>query len=120
MAHMRFAVLTSGGDAPGMNAGLRGVVREACFLGHHVLGAQRGYYGLLENDLKPLGPRDVSNILQRGGTFLHTSRCPEFRTPEGVKKAAVSRFSSTPQSFSNSFHCFPPACFVDNRISLIE
>ena len=88
MGHMRFAVLTSGGDAPGMNAALRGVVREASSLGHVVLGVQRGYYGLLEEHLIHLGPRDVSNILQRGGTFLRTSRCPEFATPEGVKKAA--------------------------------
>jgi 6-phosphofructokinase 1 len=71
-----------------MNAALRGVVREACSLGHVVLGVQRGYYGLLQEDLHPLGPRDVSNILQRGGTFLRTSRCPEFATPEGLKKAA--------------------------------
>jgi 6-phosphofructokinase 1 len=71
-----------------MNAALRGVVREACSLGHAVLGVQRGYYGLLKEDLHPLGPRDVSNILQRGGTFLRTSRCPEFATPEGLKKAA--------------------------------
>ena len=88
MAHMRFATLTSGGDAPGMNAALRGIVREACFLGHQVLGVHRGYYGLLDGNFHPLGPRDVSNILQRGGTFLHTSRCPEFHTPEGVSKAA--------------------------------
>lgn len=88
MAHLRFAVLTSGGDAPGMNAALRGVVREACSLGHVVLGVQRGYYGLLQEDLHPLGPRDVSNILQRGGTVLRTSRCPEFATPEGLQKAA--------------------------------
>jgi 6-phosphofructokinase 1 len=88
MGHMRFAVLTSGGDAPGMNAALRGVVREASSLGHVVLGVQRGYYGLLEEEMLPLGPRDVSNIVQRGGTFLRTSRCPEFAAPEGAKKAA--------------------------------
>lgn len=88
MAHLRFAVLTSGGDAPGMNAAVRAVVREACSQGHAVLGVERGYYGLLQEHLHPLGPRDVSNILQRGGTFLRTSRCPEFATPEGRKKAA--------------------------------
>jgi 6-phosphofructokinase 1 len=88
MGHLRFAVLTSGGDAPGMNAALRGIVREASSTGHVVLGVQRGYQGLLQEDLHPLGPRDVSNILQRGGTFLRTSRCPEFATPEGVRKAA--------------------------------
>jgi 6-phosphofructokinase 1 len=88
MAHLRFAVLTSGGDAPGMNAALRGVVREAHSLGHVVLGVQRGYYGLLQEELHPLGPRDVSNILQRGGTFLRTSRCPEFAREEGQIRAA--------------------------------
>lgn len=88
MAHLRFAVLTSGGDAPGMNAALRGVVREACSLGHVVLGVQRGYHGLLHEELHPLGARDVSNIVQRGGTVLRTSRCPEFATPEGLKAAA--------------------------------
>ena len=62
MAHLRFAVLTSGGDAPGMNAALRGVVREACSLGHAVLGVQRGYYGLLQEDLHPLGPRDAIDL----------------------------------------------------------
>jgi 6-phosphofructokinase 1 len=88
MAHLRFAVMTSGGDAPGMNAALRGVVREAHSLGHVVMGIQRGYYGLIQDDVHQLGPRDVSNILQRGGTFLRTSRCPEFATQEGQLKAA--------------------------------
>ncbi len=71
-----------------MNAAVRGVVREACSLGHVVLGVQRGYYGLLKEELHPLGPRDVSNIVQRGGTVLRTSRCPEFGTPEGLASAA--------------------------------
>jgi 6-phosphofructokinase 1 len=71
-----------------MNAALRGVVREACSLGHAVLGVQRGFQGLLNDELHPLGPRDVSNIIQRGGTVLRTSRSPEFATPEGLKKAA--------------------------------
>jgi 6-phosphofructokinase 1 len=87
MAHLRFAVLTSGGDAPGMNAALRGIVREAHSRGHAVLGVQRGFCGLMQEELTPLGPRDVSNILQRGGTFLRTSRCPGFATPEGKAKA---------------------------------
>jgi len=88
MAHLRFAVLTSGGDAPGMNAALRGAVREAHALGHVVMGVQRGYYGLIQDEIHQLSNRDVSNILQRGGTFLRTSRCPEFATVEGRVKAA--------------------------------
>lgn len=87
MAHLRFAVLTSGGDAPGMNAALRGIVREAHSLGHVVMGVQRGFCGLMHDELTQLGPRDVSNILQRGGTFLRTSRCPGFATPEGRERA---------------------------------
>jgi 6-phosphofructokinase 1 len=88
MAHLRFAVLTSGGDAPGMNAALRAVVREASSGGHAVLGVRRGYYGLIHEEMQPLGPRDVSNIIQRGGTVLRTSRSPEFMTPDGLQKAA--------------------------------
>ncbi|HLU70325.1 MAG TPA: 6-phosphofructokinase [Fibrobacteria bacterium] len=87
MAHLRFAILTSGGDASGMNAALRGVVREAHAQGHVVMGVQRGFCGLIQGALNPLGPRDVSNILQHGGTFLRTSRCPEFATEEGRRKA---------------------------------
>lgn len=84
-----FSVLTSGGDAPGMNACLRSIVRVATSLGHEVLGAKRGFQGLIDGDFKSLGPRDVSNCIQRGGTLIHTSRCEEFRTEAGVRKAAA-------------------------------
>lgn len=84
-----FAVLTSGGDAPGMNATLRSIVRVATSLGHEVLGVKRGFQGLIDGDFKTLGPRDVSNCIQRGGTLIHTSRCEEFRTEAGIGKAVA-------------------------------
>ncbi|MEG1687613.1 MAG: 6-phosphofructokinase, partial [Angelakisella sp.] len=80
-------VLTSGGDAPGMNAAVRAVVRAAMFKGHRVLGIKRGYQGLLNKDIEELQVRSVSDILERGGTVLYTARCPEFRTEAGVQKA---------------------------------
>lgn len=84
----KIAVLCSGGDAPGMNAAIRAAVRRAAGLGHDTVGVRDGYRGLIAGDLVPLGVRDVSNILHRGGTILGTSRCPEFRTPEGRERAA--------------------------------
>ena len=83
----RIAVFTSGGDAPGMNAGLRAVVRTASYYDLHVYGISRGYQGMIEGDLRRLEPRDVGNILQRGGTILKTARSKEFMTPEGRKRA---------------------------------
>ena len=86
---MRIGVLTSGGDAPGMNAAIRAVVRQADALGHETYGIHRGYQGLLEGDLAPLTSRDCANILQRGGTVLQTARCPEFHDPATRAKAAA-------------------------------
>lgn len=83
-------ILTSGGDAPGMNATIRAVVRQADAEGLDVMGFERGYRGVLERRFRPLNPRSVGNILQTGGTILRTARCPEFTTEEGLKKAAVS------------------------------
>ena len=80
-------VLTSGGDAPGMNAAIRAVVRVASYYGIRVMGVKRGYNGLINGDLVELNARSVSDILQRGGTALFTARCLEFKEPEGVKKA---------------------------------
>ena len=85
---MRIAVLTSGGDAPGMNAAIRAVVRQADALGHEAWGVHRGYQGLLEGDVDPLPSRACANILQRGGTILHTARCPEFFDPAQRARAA--------------------------------
>ena len=76
-------VFTSGGDAPGMNAAIRAVVRTAHFYGLQVSGILEGYNGLVQNDIRPLGTRDVSNIIQRGGTILRSARSKEFMTVEG-------------------------------------
>ncbi|MER3602621.1 MAG: ATP-dependent 6-phosphofructokinase, partial [Thermus sp.] len=83
----RIGVLTSGGDAPGMNAAIRAVVRQAAMLGLEVIGVRRGYAGLIQGEFLPLGPRDVANILQRGGTVLLTARSQAFMTQEGREKA---------------------------------
>lgn len=81
-------ILTSGGDAPGMNAAIRAVTRCALSYDMKVLGIQRGYRGLLNGEINKMTARDVSDIIQRGGTVLQTARCKEFTTPEGVKRAA--------------------------------
>lgn len=81
-------VLTSGGDAPGMNAAVRAVTRAAIRKGYRVIGIQRGYNGLLNGECEELSCRDVSDIIQRGGTILYTARCKEFMQEEYVKKAA--------------------------------
>ncbi len=88
MGAKSIAVLTSGGDAPGMNAAVRAVVRSGIGFGMKVYGVMRGYNGLLHGDLKEMNMRSVSDIMQHGGTALFTARSPEFNTPEGVKKAA--------------------------------
>ncbi len=82
------AVLTSGGDAPGMNAAVRSVVRAAKYRDMNVIGVYRGYNGLLNKDVKELDLRSVSDTIHRGGTILYTARSEEFKTPEGLKKAA--------------------------------
>ena len=80
-------VFTSGGDAPGMNACIRSVVRSALYLGIDVYGIKYGYQGMIEGDIYKMKSYSVSNILQRGGTILKSARCKEFMTPEGRKKA---------------------------------
>ena len=82
------AVLCSGGDSPGMNCAIRAVVRTAIGEGLNIFGIQKGYEGLLENNIRELSVSSVGNILQHGGTVLQTSRSKEFRTPEGRAKAA--------------------------------
>ena len=88
MGAKTIAVLTSGGDAPGMNAAVRAVVRSAHSFDMKVFGVMRGYNGLINGDVKEMNMRSVSDIIQHGGTALFTARSPEFNTPEGVKKAA--------------------------------
>ena len=84
----RIAVLTSGGDAPGMNAAVRAVVRTACANGIEVLGINRGYSGLINNDFRKMTARSVDGLLQRGGTVLYTARCNEMMTEAGQARAA--------------------------------
>ena len=81
------AVLTSGGDSPGMNAAVRAVVRTACQRGIKVYGVDRGYTGLIKGDVHEMNLRSVSDIITRGGTILYSARCPEFKTEEGIQKA---------------------------------
>ncbi len=83
----KIGVLTSGGDSPGMNAAIRAVVRTAVNKGLEVVGIRYGYRGLIEKDFMPLTRSSVTGILQRGGTILKSSRCPEFRTDEGLATA---------------------------------
>ncbi|HJW09818.1 MAG TPA: 6-phosphofructokinase [Holophagaceae bacterium] len=85
---MNLGVLTSGGDAPGMNAAIRAVVRQADAMGLEVVGIRHGYQGLIEGDWGRLSSRDCANILQRGGTILHTARCPKFMQAEVRARAA--------------------------------
>lgn len=84
----KIAVLTSGGDAPGMNAAVRAVVRKGIYEGVEVIGVQRGYAGVIDGDFVELDSSSVSDIIYRGGTFLRSARCDEFRTKEGREKAA--------------------------------
>jgi len=93
---MKLGVLTSGGDAPGMNAAIRAVVRQADAMGAEVIGIKRGFQGLVEGDWSPLGSRACANILQRGGTILHTARCEAFmdaavraKAAEGLRAAGI-------------------------------
>lgn len=90
----RIALLTSGGDAPGMNACIRAVVRKAIYHGNEVIGIKRGFNGFIEADMGPMNLGSVADIIHRGGTILHTARSDQFLTPEGRAKAFenVKRF----------------------------
>src|ERR1700744_76124 len=83
----KLGVLTSGGDAPGMNPCIRAIVRTGIYSGLSVVGIRKGYQGLIENDMYDMNPRSVSNILNLGGTILKTARCLAFRTDEGMESA---------------------------------
>ncbi|MFW6035343.1 MAG: 6-phosphofructokinase [Halothermotrichaceae bacterium] len=83
----KIAVLTSGGDAPGMNAAIRAVIRTALYHGIEAVGVKRGYSGLIEGDFEQMNRSSVSDVIQKGGTFLLSARCEEFKTKEGRKKA---------------------------------
>ncbi len=86
----RIGLLTSGGDAPGMNAAIRAVVRTAIYFGMEVYGIERGYAGLIEDTMMPMEMRSVSDIVQRGGTKLRTARCLEMLTVDGQKQAVAT------------------------------
>jgi len=90
MTMKSIAVLTSGGDAPGMNPAVRAVVRTACQRGIKVYGVDRGYTGLIKGDIHEMNLRSVSDIITRGGTILYSARCPEFKTEEGLQKAVAT------------------------------
>lgn len=83
----RIGVLTSGGDCPGMNAAIRSVVRTGIASDLEVFGIEQGYKGMIEGKIKKLESKDVANMIQRGGTFLKSARCPEFKTAEGQEQA---------------------------------
>ena len=85
----KIGVLTSGGDAPGMNAAIRAVVRTARYHDIDVVGIRKGYAGLIGGEIKEMYSKDVSNVMNLGGTILHTARCPEMMTEEGLDKAAA-------------------------------
>ena len=85
----KIGVLTSGGDAPGMNVAIRAVVRTGRYFDLNVIGIRKGYNGLINGEIKEMYSRDVSNVMNLGGTILHTARCPEMMTPEGLDKAAA-------------------------------
>ena len=84
----RIGVLTSGGDAPGMNAAIRAVVRTAAYYKLDCIGIRRGYSGLIKADMIPMHPTDVNGLTDRGGTVLYTARSQEFMSEEGLKRAA--------------------------------
>ena len=83
----KVGVLTSGGDSPGMNAAIRAVVRACAYYNVECVGIYRGYQGMIEGDFKEMGPRDVKNIINKGGTILKSARSKEFMTKEGRQTA---------------------------------
>lgn len=83
----KISVVTAGGDAPGMNAAIRSIVRTAIFHGLKIVGVERGYAGLIEEKTRPLDARSVSGIINHGGTILKTARCEKIKTEEGIRKA---------------------------------
>ena len=83
----KIGVITSGGDAPGMNAAVRAVVRQGIFFGYQMIGIKRGFKGLLDDEFVTLTLRSVSGIINMGGTMLHTGRCPETKTKTGMGRA---------------------------------
>ncbi len=129
-------VLTSGGDAPGMNAAVRAVVRTAISLGMTVKGIRRGYAGLIEEDIFDMDARSVSDVINRGGTLLYTARCPKFRTEEGILEAVAAckkhgieglvviggdgSFRGALELSRHGVHCIGVPGTIDNDIACTE
>ncbi len=129
-------ILTSGGDAPGMNAAVRSVVRTAVSLGMGVKGIRKGYNGLIEGDIIDLDARSVSDIINRGGTFLYTARSPKFKTEEGIAQAVENckkmdiegivvmggdgSFRGAMDLSKRGINCVGIPCTIDNDISSTE
>ena len=130
------AVLTSGGDAPGMNAAIRAIVRYAIPRGIRVLGVRRGYGGLINKDIFEMSIRTVSEIIERGGTVLYTTRSPEFYTPEGLSKAIKNckdlnidvvfvlggegSIAGSQKLIENGINCICIPCTIDNDVACSE
>ncbi len=130
------AVLTSGGDAPGMNAAVRSIVRLAITKGIRVLGVRRGYGGLINKDIFEMSIRTVSDIIERGGTILYTTRSPEFYTDEGTRKAVKNckdlnidtvivlggegSIKGSKKLIDNGINCVCIPCTIDNDVSCSE
>ena len=132
----RIAILTSGGDAPGMNAAARAVTKAAIEAGYDVLGIREGYKGLIKNDLRLLTERDVSNILGHGGTMLYSARCDEFKYAEGIALAVENckknnidgiitlggdgTFRGATDLSRSGIPCIGIPCTIDNDISATD
>ena len=132
----KIGILTSGGDAPGMNAAIRAVARKAINEGIEVVGINEGYNGLIKGDLRPLDNRSVSNIITRAGTILYSSRCPEFKTEEGMAKAIQTcrdnqidaivalggdgTFRGATELTNNGIPSIGIPCTIDNDITATE
>lgn len=132
----KIAVLTSGGDAPGMNAAIRSVVRSALYEGMEVMGVYRGYAGLINGVMEPMSLRSVSDVLHRGGTFLYSARCPEFREEAGIMKAVETcrangiegvvvlggdgTFRGAQDLSRHGIPCIGIPCTIDNDIACCE
>ena len=130
------AVLTSGGDAPGMNAAVRSIVRLAITKGIRVLGVRRGYSGLINKDIFEMSIRTVSEIIERGGTILYTTRSPEFYTDKGIQKAVKNckelnistvivlggegSINGTKKLIENNINCICIPCTIDNDVACSE
>ena len=110
----KIAVLTSGGDAPGMNAAIRAVVRTAMYKGLEVKGVMRGYQGLLEGEIVDMDSKSVSDIIQKGGTVLYTARSKEFATDEGKANPEKEKMESMSTGLEKHFDRLKTGRIIDD------